>query len=58
MQNIEDKQADGLAKKKKSATPCGIHVLPLLHRSGWKHLILKKYMYVQDVLCQVMERNM
>jgi hypothetical protein len=58
LQNIEDKQADEPAKK--GVTPCGIYVLPLLHRRGWKHLIFKIYMYeyMQDVLCQVMEHNM
>jgi hypothetical protein len=41
LQNIDDEPAN------KGATPCGIHVLPLLHRRGWKHLTLKKYIYAR-----------
>jgi len=46
LQNIEDKQAVEPAKK--GATPCGIYVLPLFHRRGWKHLIFTKiYVYAR-----------
>ena len=46
LQNIEDKQAHEPANK--GATPCGIHVWPLLHRSSRKHLIFKKiYVYAR-----------
>jgi len=54
LQNIEDKQADQPAKI--NAAPFRVHVLPLLNRRGWMQLDLQKYIYVQDVLCNVMER--
>ena len=39
LQNIEDKHADQPVET--HATPYSIHVLPMLHRCGWKQLIFK-----------------
>jgi hypothetical protein len=42
----------------KHPTPCLIHVLPVFNRRGWKELIFKKCVYMQDVLCGVIESVM
>jgi glycerol-3-phosphate O-acyltransferase len=54
LQNIKNKDADQPAKK--LATHYRNHVLHLLNRRRWKQLIFKKYLYMQDVLCKVIER--
>ena len=58
LENIEDKPAEQPAEK--LATPYRIHVLRLLNRRCWKHLIYKNICIypVQAVLCNVMKRIM
>ena len=53
---VKFKHADQPGNKR--ATPCLIHVLPLLNRRGWKQLIFQKCVCLQDVLCCVMESVM
>jgi hypothetical protein len=44
LQNIKDKRADRLAKRR--ATFYRVLVLPLLNHRGWKQLIFNKTMYL------------
>jgi hypothetical protein len=39
------------------ATPLHIHVLPMLKGRGWKQLLFKKRVYMQDSLCNLTERK-
>jgi hypothetical protein len=50
-QNVKVRHADQPGNKR--VTPCLINVLPLLNRRGWKKLIFKKCVSMQDVLCGV-----
>jgi len=54
LQNLKHRHAEQPAKKR--ATPCRIHVLPLLNRRGGKQLIFKNVCNMQDVRCNVAER--
>ena len=55
LQNIEDKLTDQSAKK--LATPCRIHVLPLLNYRCWKEPILKN-VNINNIFCAVLQRTL
>jgi len=56
LQNFKDKHAGQPYDKR--ATTYSIHVLSLLNHRGWKRLILKKCMHIQDILCNSVRRIM
>ena len=58
LQNIKDEHADQPAKKKKTCETLPQPRVALLDLRRWKELILKKILYMQNVLCIVIERIM